>query len=228
MGKIKHKILLISDTHTFHTNLNNLPEADFLIHAGDITGRGSEHTVRKFLKWFGELRLYPHKIFIAGNHDWLFESTPGLARRLVKEYNNQYKDNGEIIYLEDSGVERWGLKFWGTPVSRPFMNWAFNRHESKLKQHWEAIPTNTDILITHSPPYMIMDYAHMGSKEHCGSPSLYQEVVKRIKPKVHVFGHIHEGYGVKEMDNIKFVNASVLNGAYDLVNEPILLEVEVD
>lgn len=226
--KIKHKILLISDTHTYHGVLTDMPEADFLIHAGDITGHGSENWTRKFLKWFGELRLYPHKIFIAGNHDWFFESTPGLARRLVKEYNNRYKDNGEIIYLEDSGVERWGLKFWGSPVTRPFCDWAFNRPESKMAQHWAAIPTDTDVLITHGPPYMIMDYAHTGSKEHCGSPALWEEVTKRIKPKIHVFGHIHEQYGVKVIGKTTFVNASILDSAYEYKNDPILLEVEVD
>lgn len=225
--KFKVKILLISDTHTLHKDLEDLPEADFLIHAGDITGYGSENSTRKFLKWFGELHTYSHKIFIAGNHDWLFEKNNLHGRDLVKEYANRYKDRGEIIYLEDSGVERLGVKFWGTPVSKPFCNWAFNRPENKLKQHWEAIPTNTDILITHEPPYMIMDYSHTGSKEHCGSPSLWEEVTKRIKPKIHVFGHIHEQYGVKKIGETTFVNASVLNGAYDLVNAPILLEIEM-
>jgi Icc-related predicted phosphoesterase len=227
---MKIKLLFISDTHTMHEGLANkfpLPAADFLIHAGDITGRGSEHTIRKFLKWFGELRLYEHKIFIAGNHDWLFESSPGFARKLVKEYANRYKDRGEIIYLEDSGVERWGLNFWGSPVTRPFYDWAFNRPESKLAQHWSAIPDDTDVLITHDPPYMIMDYSFSGSEEHCGSPSLWTEITKRIKPKVHVFGHIHEQYGIKVIGETTFINASNLDGAYDIVNPPVLLEIDV-
>lgn len=229
--KYTNKILFISDTHSKHNELSktlDMPEADILVHAGDLTGYGSETALRKFLKWFGELRLYPIKIFIAGNHDWIFERDHVWGRKLVKQYANKYKENGEIIYLEDSGVERWGLKFWGTPVNRPFCNWAFNRPEEKLAQHWAAIPDDIDVLITHDPPYMIRDFSHTGSQEHCGSPSLYKEIKDRIKPKIHVFGHIHEQYGVSEIGETTFVNASTLDAGYQVVNEPILLEVEID
>ena len=226
--KTTHKILFISDTHTMHEDLDkhfDMPIADFIVHAGDFTGQGSEHHTRKFLKWFSNLNMYDHKIFIAGNHDWLFERNRSWGHELVNEYSKKYS---KIHYLEDNGVEICGLKFWGSPVSRPFCNWAFNRLESKMEQHWKAIPEDTDILITHSPPYMIMDYAESGSAEHTGSESLYREVFDRIKPMVHVFGHIHEQYGIKEIDGIKFINASNLDGGYSMVNPPILMEVEVD
>ena len=219
--KTTHKILFISDTHTMHFEM---PIADFIVHAGDITGQGSEHSVRKFLKWFGSLSMYDHKIFIAGNHDWLFERDRSWAIQLVNEYSKKYS---KIHYLEDSGVELWGLKFWGSPVTKPFCDWAFNRPESKMAEHWAAIPEDTDILITHGPPYMLMDYAESGSQEHTGSESLYWNIVKRIKPKIHVFGHIHEQYGVKEFDGIKFINASNLDGGYSMVNPPILVELEI-
>ena len=227
---MKVKILFISDTHWLHKEWaqnHKMPAADILVHAGDISGRGSENDVRKFLKWFGELRLYDYKIFIAGNHDFLFEDKGLLGRSLVKEYASRYMDRGELIYLEDTGTDIWGLKFWGSPVTRPFNDWAFNRPETKLAQHWAAIPDDTDVLITHDPPYMIMDYAMWGTHEHCGSPSLYKEVVERIRPKVHVFGHIHEGYGVKEIDGIKFINASCLDGYYNPVNPPTVVELEI-
>ena len=203
-------------------NKFDLPAADFIVHCGDVSSHGSEYEVREFLNWFSNLYQYDHKIFIAGNHDWLFESTPGLAKRLVEEYKDK-----NVYYLEDSGIELWGINFWGSPVIKPFNNWAFNRPEKKLKQHWDAIPKNTNVLITHGPSYMLMDFAKSGSGKHTGSESLYWTVFDRVRPKLHCFGDIHEQYGVKEIDGIKIVNASVLDGAYNLVNSPVLVEVEI-
>ena len=116
-----------------------------------------------------------------------------------------------------------GVKFYGTPVQKIFCNWAFNRHESKLAEHWAAIPDDIDVLITHSPPYSILDNVPWSGNE--GSPSLYKEVVERIKPKIHCFGHIHEGYGMKIIDDIKFINASNLDGDYQCINNPFLVEI---
>lgn len=225
----KYKILIISDTHTKHKELEkkfDLPEADFLIHCGDITGYGSERSTRDFLKWFGGLKQFPNKIFIAGNHDSFFENYGQWARQLVNEYAKKYAANGDIWYLEDMGIELNGLKFWGSPVTRPFMNWAFNRPELKLASHWEIIPKDIDILITHGAPEEILDFSYTGSQEHTGSPSLRNEVETRIKPLIHCFGHIHEQYGQKEINGIKFVNASSLNEMYEMVNPPILIEIE--
>ena len=210
------EIVVISDTHTMHKGLENkfnLPSGDIIIHCGDITGRGSEHTIHEFLKWYNNLNQFKYKIFIAGNHDTLFESYPFLAKNIINDYKN-------IIYLEDSGIEIDNIKFWGTPVSRPFMNWAFNRPEEKLKMHWKAIPDDTDIIITHSPPYKIMDYGPV-TNDRTGSPSLYYEIINRIKPKFHLFGHIHNGYGIYKQDNITFINASNLNEDYKITNKPI-------
>jgi Icc-related predicted phosphoesterase len=214
------KFVIISDTHTMHKGLENrfnFPPADFLIHCGDITGRGTENTIREFLEWFNNLNQFKYKIFIAGNHDRLFEAVPQLTKEILNEYPN-------IIYLEDSGIELDGIKFWGSPVSKPFMNWAFNRPEEKLKKHWETIPNNIDVLITHSPPHKIMDYG-VFSKEHTGSPSLFNEVINRIKPKIHCFGHIHNDYGMKIYGETKFINASNLNEDYKIVNPPIIIEI---
>ena len=209
------KLCIISDTHTKHKAIPDIPNADIIIHCGDFTSVGHEHEIRNFFKWFSGLTQYKHKIIIAGNHDMMFERNGSYARSLVPD---------NVIYLEDSGVEIEGYYFYGTPVQKPFCDWAFNRPEEKLEQHWNAIPDNTDVLITHSPPYMIGDYVPR-SKEHHGSPTLYKEVVNRIKPKIHCFGHIHEGHGIKEIDGIKFINASLLNDAYLMVYLPIVAEI---
>ena len=210
------KLCIISDTHTKHKfiGINNY-EADVLIHCGDMTGNGGIMAITEFMTWFSGLDQFKHKICIAGNHDWLFERANLRAREVVPD---------NVIYLEDEEVVIDGVKFYGTPVQKHFCNWAFNRHESKMAQHWAAIPDDTDVVITHSPPYMIGDLVPYQG-EHHGSPSLYKEIVERVKPKVHCFGHIHEAYGLKELFGIKFVNASCLDGDYMAVNDPIIIEI---
>jgi Icc-related predicted phosphoesterase len=208
------KLCIISDTHNKHKRLAKLPDADVIIHCGDFTSIGQSHEIVNFMQWYSKLP-YKHKIIIAGNHDWLFETQRLLALEKVPE---------SVIYLEDSGVELEGIKFWGTPVQPPFNNWAFNRHESKLKQHWEAIPDDIDVLITHCPPMTIFDWS-IYDNIHTGSPTLYHHVLKRIKPQVHCFGHIHGGYGIKVIENTTFINASNLDEDYMCVNNPVLIEI---
>lgn len=209
------KICIISDTHTKHkfVDLKNI-KADVIIHCGDMTGNGGIQAIQEFMNWFSNLEQFKYKICIAGNHDWLFERANIRAREVVPE---------NVIYLEDEEIVIDNIKFYGTPVQKIFCNWAFNRHESKLAQHWAAIPDDTDVLITHSPPYGIGDYVEGSGNQ--GSPSLYMEIVKRIKPKIHCFGHIHEGYCIKEFDDIKFFNASNLDEYYQCVNDPIIVEI---
>lgn len=213
----KMSIIIISDTHGKHEQLK-LPDADMIIHCGDSTTVGKEHEIYKFMKWYSNLDQYKYKIIIAGNHDWLFERNSALAKTYIPE---------NVIYLEDEEVIIKGIKFYGSPVQKPFFNWAFNRPEIVLKKHWKAIPDDVDVLITHTPPYGIGDYVSNGysTDRHQGSPSLYKEVVERIKCSLSVFGHIHEGYGIKMINNTTFINASVLDENYMCVNNPILVEL---
>jgi Icc-related predicted phosphoesterase len=208
------KICIISDTHNKHNYLKNLPEADVIIHCGDITSVGRDYEVKNFIKWFSNLN-FKYKIFIAGNHDFLFERDAIHAKSYIPE---------NVIYLEDNGIEIDGIYFYGSPVSKPFNNWAFNRPEEKLLQHWQAVPDNTDVLITHTPPYSIMDWVDW-NRSNEGSPTLYKEVVERIKPKIHCFGNIHGGYGIKTIENTTFINASNLDDNYMCVNDPFLVEI---
>ena len=175
------KLCIISDTHTKHKFIGiDKYEADVLIHCGDMTGNGGINAIEDFMKWFSGLDQFKHKICIAGNHDWLFERANLRAREAVPE---------NIIYLEDEEVIIDGIKFYGTPVQKHFCNWAFNRSEAKMAQHWAAIPDDTDVVITHSPPYGIGDLVR---DENHGSPSLYMEIVNRISPLISTYGHIHE------------------------------------
>jgi Icc-related predicted phosphoesterase len=208
------KLCIISDTHGEHMGLQ-IPECDALIHCGDITSFGKEHSVIEFLDWFKNLDQCKNKIFIAGNHDFLFERNEKIAKQLVPE---------NIIYLEDSMIEINGVKFWGTPVTLPFHNWAFNRTPEQIIKYWKMIPDGIDVLITHGAPKYIMDTSPW-SKTHTGSDTLAEEVMNRIKPKIHCFGHIHDCYGIKKINDITFINASNLSEEYEITNKPIIIDI---
>ena len=194
-----------------------VPECDMLLCAGDISYRGKEKNIRKFLQWFQSTPA-KYKIFIAGNHDFLFEKNPEQAQVILNDYP-------DIIYLENSSVTIEGLKIWGSPWTPEFYNWAFNAFPKKIRSIWSQIPDDTDILITHGPPRRILDKTYW-REEHVGCPWLMKNV-QRIKPKLHVFGHIHEGYGMVEKDGTIFVNASSCTLQYKPTNKPIEVELEV-
>lgn len=209
------EITFISDTHWIVSDPNQLEILDqllskggpILVHAGDVSGRGSEREIRVFLEWFSKLP-FMHKILIAGNHDFFFEVTPKEEiEALLAEYPG-------ITYLNDSGVTIEGIKFWGSPVTPYFHNWAFNRFYEEIQTHWDLIPNGIDVLITHGPPYGILDKT-IREDLMVGCPHLKRKV-REIKPKVHVFGHIHEGMGIEESDGTTFINASVVDFRYNL------------
>ncbi len=207
------KFVAISDTHCRHRSLR-LPKADVLIHAGDLTYRGKKEEVIDFLDWFKGL-TYPYKIFIAGNHDFYFE----------KEKQSEILKiiPPGIIYLNDSGICINGVNVWGSPITPWFFNWAFNRHRGmEIKKHWDLVPIETNLLITHGPVYGFLDTVI--NEQHAGCKDLFKKV-QEIKPSVHVCGHIHEGYGNLKRGGIKFINASVLNELYELVNKPFVFEL---
>jgi Icc-related predicted phosphoesterase len=206
------KLVMIADTHTFH-ELCTLPDGDVLIHAGDMALAGSIQEVQRCLDW---LNKQPHKhiIAIAGNHDWAFQRFKGALQL------------GRIIYLENSGISIEGKNFYGSPVSPSFCNWAFNADRGPaIKKYWDVIPDNLDVLITHGPPQGIADFQHptFGSF-NLGCADLMNQV-EISKPKIHVFGHIHGGYGQKEYKGIKFYNASQVNEAYKIANKPWEVEI---
>jgi Icc-related predicted phosphoesterase len=205
------KIVLISDTHGKHKQIQ-LPEGDLLIHAGDITGRGFPWQVREFMDWFGR-QPHRHKVMIAGNHDFLAEEKPEEFLALVPP---------GVHYLNDSGVEIEGIRIWGSPIQPWFHNWAFNRQRGpNIAAHWAMIPAQTDILVTHGPPFGVLDYTATGERVGCEDLSLR---LAELRPRLHVFGHIHESYGYVQRDGIHYVNASVLNLRYEYVQAPVVLD----
>lgn len=209
------KFVAISDTHGKHNLVKELPAADCIIHAGDVSNVGKEHEVIDFLDWYSNLD-YEYKIFIAGNHDFFFERADIDRIKAVIPEN--------IIYLNDSYTIINDIKIWGSPVSPWFYDWAFNRiRGEEIKKHWDQIPDDTDILITHGPVYEILDKTISGDKTGCSD---LLETVNQIKPKLHICGHIHEAYGTYENENTKFINACLLDERYIMMNCPVLFELK--
>jgi Icc-related predicted phosphoesterase len=211
------RITFISDTHTKQLELD-LPGGDLLIHAGDIMNSGRDKgDIHEFCEWF-ESQDYKHKIFVAGNHDRMFENHPLESNTIVNNYNVTYLQDDEDI-IDD-------VKIYGSPWQPEFMGWAFNlpRRGDELKEKWDAIPKDTDILITHGPPQDHLDVSGPPYNEpHLGCELLRVKVDDQ-PPKIHVFGHIHGGYGYKFHNGTHFINASVLNERYYQVNDPLTVD----
>lgn len=209
------KIVCLSDTHNRHEQIE-VPGGDILIHAGDATIRGTVDEIVLFNEWFAALP-HRHKIFVAGNHDWLFETSNRLARTLL---------DASIQYLQDSWVEIENLKIYGAPWQPRFFDWAFNlTRGAELREKWKLISEETDVLITHGPPFGILDAVRQRHYvENVGCEELRKRV-ETIKPKLHIFGHIHRGYGRAEKFGAQFVNASNCDESYEPTNPPIVIDL---
>ena len=204
------KFVFLSDTHGKHDEIT-IPQADVFIFCGDMCSVGTLPEVESFARFLKGLP-HKHKVVIAGNHDFPFENeSKEVAEKMVRDAG--------AIYLNDSQTVIEGIKIWGSPIQPRFFDWAFNRDRGEeINKHWELIPEDTDVLITHGPPYGILDKIKNGNLVGC------EELRKRVdllKPKVHAFGHIHESSGIKEISGTTFVNASNLDFHYEYKNRPL-------
>lgn len=225
------RVTLISDTHAKHNHLrNDLPGGDLLIHAGDFMTSGYHyHEARDFFKWFDKIDNYDTKVFIAGNHDRLMQNDPETMRGELTGYKT-------IDYLEDDWLTLYydgpngdlpedNVRIYGSPWQPEFYQWAYNlpRNGEELKAKWDAIPDNTDILITHGPAWGFLDDVEGRRGQHLGC-ELLAERIKTFRPKIHVCGHIHSGHGYYFDGHTHFFNASVLNEQYIYANEPFTFD----
>lgn len=222
------RIWAISDTHLKHGFLDiPLEGIDMLIVAGDMgTYRDAilNHVgVYDTLTWIQSLAHIKYKVVIAGNHDTSIENG----------YLDVKASFPDIIYLKHESVTIEGVNIFGSPYTPSFgTGWAFNVPRQKLDDYWKQIPTNTDILVTHGPPKGILDLTEEGHLFfQCGCKALLRHV-KEIEPKYHIFGHIHTeadcpNSGILEIQHCKtkFVNASVVNLQYNVVNNGYILEI---
>ena len=194
-------ILHLSDTHNCHHQLRDLPEADVVVHSGDFCMVGTEKEAIDFLNWFCDLP-YRHKIFICGNHDDCLYGADidGL--------------DSNVHYLCNSGIEFEGVKFYGVPM---FMGDCITERQCR---NYNNIPNDTDVLITHSPAYGILDY---DDGINYGSEDLLS-VITRVNPIVHLFGHIHKQHGITSIGTTTFSNGAIMNEDYSKLNQPNILE----
>ena len=215
------KLVLISDTHQRHGYIQ-MPKGDVLVHAGDFCSRGIYEEVESFGNWLSDLD-FRHVVFIAGNHDRTFEFNLKKSLSLIPERTTA---GGRVHYLQDTYVVLDGVKFYGSPWQPKFYNWAFNlpRDGEEIKRKWSRIPSDTDVLVTHCPPHGILDKAGFGN-ENTGCRFLFARAFN-LKPRLHVFGHCHAGYGMNYhiLDGTDFVNATIVNDWHHVVNKPVEYE----
>jgi predicted phosphodiesterase len=242
------RFVAISDTHLSEPEL---PKGDVLLHAGDLTYRGTPLEVSEaffYLKKAKEKYGFKHVLLIAGNHDWLAQKQSGRFADMAKEAGLHYLFDSGVVIDPDGQVYPWdpqkkmkGIKVWGAPWQPWFYDWAFNLlRGAPLKEKWDLIPAGTDILITHGPPYGILDRAPRGYPEEHWSEQDFDfhservgckdllDAVMRVKPQVHVFGHIHADYGQKVFEGTHFINAAIMSERYDPDNKPVEFELDAN
>lgn len=191
------RLVLIADTHRFEDDLRDVPSGDVLIHAGDACRRGTLQELAGASAWLGAFP-HRHKLFVAGNHDRALQDHPAEARALL------LRDG--LSYLEDNGVELEGVRFWGSPWTPAFHDWAFMRERgAPLRERWALIPEGLHVLVTHGPPRGYGDATTDGRGQGC------EDLLRRVheaRPLLHVYGHIHEGRGAWRAGTTTFVNAT--------------------
>jgi len=209
-------ITLMSDTHGQHRKIPKewLPDTDWILHTGDISSIGTLDQVSDFLDWFSKVGNYSFRCFIAGNHDWLYEKNSYVAKSMTPD---------NVIYLENSEVVMDGIKIFGVPQQIEFYNWAFNVPKEGMKKYWDAVPSDTNILLSHGAPFGVLDMTLEGKNTGCEYLLKRLSELKQIKLEVH--GHIHEARGIFEgADGQKIINASLLNRNYKMVNRPYIID----
>jgi Icc-related predicted phosphoesterase len=210
------KILHISDTHGFHQEIDGLPSADVIVHSGDVSSKyGNYEEIKGFLDWFSSLD-YKYKILVPGNHDFFFEDEMGNNGLI-----NSIAPGVHILLSESIIIE--GVKFYGSPFTPWFHEWAFNLYNHELAAEWAKIPDDTDVLITHGPANGTLDFSGQNAP-HIGCTYLKHRLHNLPTLKAHLFGHAHQGYGFNE-DRYLSLNSSLLDEKYRLVNKPQIFRI---
>ncbi len=226
------RLVAISDTHGVHRRVS-LPAGDVLVHSGDLTLNGERSVTLDFVDWFSD-QPFKHKIFIAGNHDTWVESNNDTLQ--------QYAMDRGVHYLQGSSIVLDDMTFWGSPYTPRFMDWSFMLSSAdEAICHWQNMPETVDVLITHGPPFGVLDKLVVVNsdtgvnntdkldgiflnEENVGCRELFARV-REVAPKLHLFGHIHEGYGEIDKWGTRFINVSTMNRDYHITNQPYVIDV---
>lgn len=204
------RIICISDTHNKHESLL-IPSGDIIVHAGDFTESGTKGETERFLKWFSRLP-HSYKILVPGNHDFYME-------KHLEDLHSIVPKNIHVLINRELTIQN--IRFWGSPYTPGDGSWAFNETQGvNMLKHWENIPAHTDLLITHSPPYGILD--ELDNKIHIGCDKLAKIINKLCLP-YHIFGHVHNDYGIVRTRDTVFLNACSLDNRYRTINAPLVV-----
>ena len=221
------KIVAISDTHNKLDEIE-IPDGDVLVHAGDLTMGGSIEEFYKLNYDLGKIKhKFSHILLNAGNHDHLCESNPAFAKQLIT--------NAKLLIEEEIIIDN--IKFYFSPFSNWFYNWSFNFPETDLEngeieatKRYAQIPDDVNVLITHGPPYNMLDKVNRISKknrfrQHVGSTALAKRIDELKELKLYIGGHLHESAGMVKTPNVIFVNAAILDENYIIKNNPQIIEI---
>lgn len=213
--KAQTKICAISDLHEQWAAVK-VPQCDILVIAGDITYEGKWEKLYQFVGWMEKLQednICKDIVVIAGNHDITAQTEPKRFADLMRSACTYLNEEMEIVQ---------GLTFFGSPWTPWFYDWAFNAHRGRpMAEHWAMIPDNVDVLVTHTPPYGACDIIPDGRRVGC--VDLANEVLHRVKPKLHICGHIHHSHGLGFLGNTLVMNAATCTEKYKPLNPPLVV-----
>ncbi|OCL08398.1 Metallo-dependent phosphatase [Glonium stellatum] len=206
----KTRFVCISDTHN---QTPKLPRGDVLVHAGDLSNQGSISELRKTVAWL-EKADFEAKIVIAGNHDITLDSQfyekhwslfhnqhrqdPGACQRLFIDSSSitYLKHEAATIRLQAPTGPHTEFKVFGSPYSPVLSTWAFQYSEAEGVKLWDSIPLDTDVVVTHTPPKNHRDATGRGHSTGCEA---LRQALWRVRPRLAICGHIHEGRGVERV-----------------------------
>ncbi len=222
------KIIHYSDTHEYNRIFDSAPEANLFIHTGDLTGMGGIPELQEVAEKLQEIQhRYDKMIVIPGNHDWGFQHHEQFMRQIFKD----------MVVLINEPYEYEGVKFWGSPITPIFSYWAFMKNADDRYSLFQQVPEDTKVLLTHGPAYKVLDevaeiHYDRSRIDNAGCLHLFDRI-QQIKPRLHLFGHIHEGYGHLKFLHTDHVNSSIMDGHYRPVNKPHLItysetEIEIE
>ena len=213
------RIAMLSDTHTMFEGLT-VPECDVLISAGDYSHRGEKESVIRYHRW---LDKQPATLILSvqGNHEVWVQENWEESVSIVQGLSDR------IHFMRKSTVQYSGKKFFCSAFSPEFCNWAYSIKRGKdAEWHWKGIPADTDILVTHGPPHRTLDQVQEGLSNALGCEALRERIKTLKRLKLHVFGHIHGGYGEKLVDGVLYVNAAICNEQYRPVNAVKVVDID--
>jgi predicted phosphohydrolase len=208
------RLVAVADTHLFHGDLT-IPDGDVFVHAGDLCRGGTLDELRAAAGWLAALP-HAHKVVVAGNHDWALAREAAAARAILADAG--------VTYLEDKGAVIMGHRFWGSPWQPAFHDWAFNLPRgAPLAARWGLIPPGLDVLVTHVPPAGIGDLGGEGIPGREGCADLMRRV-DQVRPRLHLFGHIHQDGGLWQRGGTVFANVTT----WECERAPTVIDLDAD